>query len=329
MWNDLPGQVSDGVWTLLIDNVMKWDPEYFEDFWTVPGYLGFDPPESLARSRVQLKTTVTSLVMRDEAMTLGLPLPRLLNVPARRDGRGRPVQGLSATNLDGATLTVTSGAASGRVLSVVDVVDGVLVTGFGPDNSQGLTGVSTGDHVTLDNAIFLASQTFHRHQVDPDYPQWDQFRAGDRSVYPQRPKLIGPRYVRYGCGSVQTGRFAGKMIVVQNLMDEAAYPSQADFYRKMVQRVLGERLDDHYRLWFVDHAMHGHPTVAEGDARPVRTTRVVSYLGVLHQRGSWMWRTGWRRVWPLRPAPTTRWSTGRWWFRLRPRPAGASNRWCR
>ncbi len=83
-----------GVWTLLIDNVMKWDPEYFEDFWTVPGYLGFDPPESLARSRVQLKTTVTNLVMRDEAMTLGLPLPRLLNVaPLAETAGGRPCPG--------------------------------------------------------------------------------------------------------------------------------------------------------------------------------------------------------------------------------------------
>ena len=73
------------------------------------------------------------------------------------------------------------------------------------------------------------------------------------------------------------------MIVVQNLMDEAAYPNQADFYRRLVETALGSRLDDHYRLWFIDPAMHGHPTVMAGDARPVRTTRVVSYIGVLHQ----------------------------------------------
>jgi hypothetical protein len=130
-----------GVGTLLIDNVVKWDPEYFEDFWTVPGYLGFDPPESLARARVLVKSTVTDVVMRDEAIALGLPLPRLLNVaPLAETAVAVRVEGLSATNLDGATLTVTGGIASGRVLSVVDVVDGVVVTGFGPDNSQGLTG---------------------------------------------------------------------------------------------------------------------------------------------------------------------------------------------
>jgi hypothetical protein len=50
-----------------------------------------------------------------------------------------------------------------------------------------------------------------------------------------------------------------------------------------VREALGDRLDDHYRLWFIEHAMHTSPTVVEGDARPVRTTRAVSYAGVLQQ----------------------------------------------
>ena len=50
------------VWSLLVDNVIKWDPEYFEDFWTVPGYLGYDPPPSLARARLQHPTVVTETV---------------------------------------------------------------------------------------------------------------------------------------------------------------------------------------------------------------------------------------------------------------------------
>jgi len=73
------------------------------------------------------------------------------------------------------------------------------------------------------------------------------------------------------------------MIVVQALMDEAAYPWQADWYRSLVQSVLGPGLDDHYRLWFVDHAMHTTQSASPGDPRPVRTTRVVSYVGVLQQ----------------------------------------------
>ena len=36
-----------GVWSVLADNVVRNDPTYFDDFWTVPGYLGHDAPESL------------------------------------------------------------------------------------------------------------------------------------------------------------------------------------------------------------------------------------------------------------------------------------------
>jgi hypothetical protein len=93
---------------------------------------------------------------------------------------------------------------------------------------------------------------------------------------------------RQGSGVSQSGRFAGKMIVVQTLMDEAAYPWQALWYRKKVEAQLGDGIDDRYRLWFVEHAMHtggAEPVVGMGlpDVVPSRKTRMVSYLGVLQQ----------------------------------------------
>ena len=100
-------------------------------------------------------------------------------------------------------------------------------------------------------------------------------RAGTSSappaqpVYPQRPQLLGPRYGRNGAGGgIQAGRFDGKMIVVQCLLDEIAYPQQASWYHRRVQGVLGDSIDDRYRVWFVDHAMHGGPMM-----RPDETTR--------------------------------------------------------
>jgi hypothetical protein len=272
------------VWSDLIDNVMKWDPEYFDDFWTVPGYLGFKPPESLANARVQHKATVAQTMTSQEAIDLGLRLPRFHAIGVKPDmPAALRISDLPDNSLQGATLTVTSGAASGQILSIVDVVGNIVVPGFGPEHPEGMRGISAGDEVLIDNSVFLASQTYHRHQVHPDFPQWDQFRVAGQPVYPQRPRLIGPRSARWSSGSVQTGRFAGKMIVVQSLMDEAAYPSQAEYYHRLVKAALGPRIDDQYRLWFIDHAMHGHPTVAPGDPRPVRTTRTVSYIGVLHQ----------------------------------------------
>jgi hypothetical protein len=273
-----------GVWSDLIDNVMKWDPQYFHDFWTVPGYLGASPPPSLARARVQQRSTVVEAIPADKAAALGLPLPRFHSIGVKPDMPvALRIEGLPEQDLGGATLTMVTGDASGQVLSIVGVVGDIVVPGFGPEHRSGMTGVSAGDEVFIDNSAYLASQTYHRHQVNPEFPQWDQFQVGGRPIYPQRPRLIGPRSARWSSGSVQTGRFAGKMIVVQNLMDEAAYPNQAEFYHRLVQANLGSRTDDHYRLWFMDHAMHGHPTVTPGDPRPVRTTRTVSYIGVLHQ----------------------------------------------
>jgi hypothetical protein len=92
---------------------------------------------------------------------------------------------------------------------------------------------------------------------------------------------MGYRFARQGSGSIQTGRFAGKMIVVEALMDEAAVPWQADWYRSRVREALGPRLDDHYRVWFLDHTMHTPPE--PGGPWPDRLTRVVSYTGVLQQ----------------------------------------------
>ena len=142
-----------------------------------------------------------------------------------------------------------------------------------------------GDEVTVDNSIYLASQTYHRHQV-PDieeYPVFAQFCAGGEPIYPQRPEIIGMKFAQGGGGSIQSGRFAGKMIVVEAMLDETCSPWQADWYRSRVEEVLGDDLDDHYRVWFIEHAMHTSPNVLADDPRPVRTTRAVSYAGVLQQ----------------------------------------------
>src|SRR5262249_28472081 len=51
-----------GAFPLLFPMVVAKEPTYFEDFWTVPGYLGADPPESLRRARVRHRTTVKKVV---------------------------------------------------------------------------------------------------------------------------------------------------------------------------------------------------------------------------------------------------------------------------
>ncbi|MEM2573936.1 MAG: hypothetical protein QXF77_05935 [Candidatus Jordarchaeales archaeon] len=275
-----------GVFSALIDNIVKWDPEYFKDFWNVPGYLGANPPESLKRARIQHRTKIKKVVTTDEAAKMGLkltmpakladikiPLPAALQLESVPEG-----------NLQGATVTIMSGEAAGHVLHIAGSIKDLVFIGFGAEHFRALTKIKAGDEVQVDNAMYLAVQTYHRHQApSPDYYVWDQFRVAGKPMYPQRPILLGPLYTWDAAGALPTGRFAGKMIVVQALMDEAAFPWQADWYRRLVQAALGPRLDDHFRLWFVDNAMHTSPVALPTDPRPVITTRVVSYIGVIEQ----------------------------------------------
>jgi hypothetical protein len=136
-----------------------------------------------------------------------------------------------------------------------------------------------GDAVVVDNTGFLAAQTYHRHQVpSPDFTVWDQFRNPDGSpLYPQRPLILGPLFAAAAAGTVQTGAFEGKMIVVACLLDREALPWQADWYRRRVHAHLGASTDDNFRLWFIDNALHGDDEAQESP------THTVSYLGALHQ----------------------------------------------
>jgi hypothetical protein len=146
-------------------------------------------------------------------------------------------------------------------------------------DSEVLKLIKPGDEVRVDNSNFLAAQTYHRHQVPgPDYYVWNQFRKPDgEPIYPQRRMLLGPIFAANAGGTVQSGKFKGKMILIENLWDREAFPWQADWYRTKVQENLGGQLDDNFRLWFTDHALHADVSMQEDP------TRTVSYIGVLQQ----------------------------------------------
>jgi hypothetical protein len=290
-WFDVDrlAQGYTGVWAVLADNIQKFDPQYFEDFWTVPGYVGYDAPQSLLDARVQHKTTVAAVIFGEEARAMRLPLPMAMprgtatELPAALR-LTQPVEG----NCLGAKIEMLSGKAVGHAMYLTGLRDDIVIVGMGEMHFEELAKVAAGDEVLVDNSVYLAFQTMHRHQVDPDFEPWQQFTQGGTPIYPQRRRKIGPIMARQGSGIAQSGRFAGKMIVVQTLMDEAAYPWQALWYRQKVEAQLGVALDDRYRLWFVEHAMHtggAEPVVgiASSDKLPSRKTRVISYIGVLQQ----------------------------------------------
>ena len=273
----------------LYQGVVMADAAYFTDFWTKPGYLGFDHPEQFARARLQHTATVTAVITGAEAARLHL------NTDASNENRGgvdtaflsaEAAGRVVAFRLNaapppvyflGGDLRVLSGAASGKTLTLARIAGDIVVLGI-TDASVAAT-VAPGDSVQVDNSNFLAAETYHRHQVPgPEFAVWDQFRGPDgKPLYPQRPMLLGPLFTRFTAGSAMSGKWNGKMIVLESLWDREAMPWQGDWYRSQVRANLGDRTDDHFRLWYTDHALHGDEPAIE-DA-----TRVVSYQGALQQ----------------------------------------------
>lgn len=270
---------------ILCPSVRAADPSYFEEFWTVPGYLGADPDSSIHRARARFTTTVAEVLRRSDSGPAGRPEgPRggvdesFKGIP----GSDRTVVALRLADpapvaIQGADLWVRGGAADGVRVSLQSV-DGTLATIDFPDIEPRLAAIVAGDTVEIDNSNFLAAQTYHRHQVTADAAVWNQFLNADGTPrYPQRPMLLGPLFGRAAAGTIQSGDFEGRMIVVCSLLDREAYPWQGDWYRQKVAEHFGERTDERFRLWFTDNAVHADDEYQE-DA-----THTVSYLGVIHQ----------------------------------------------
>lgn len=271
--------LDDGAFPVLYPGVKACDAQYFEDFWKVKGYLGADPESSAARERIFMETEITEipeLKVKDteekeidtrngvndawKKMILSSgtdeePWVALKEIPENRSvGKSQYLKGLK--------LVVQSGKAEGKQTEISHIEGKrlYLKDGFGTDPIlEILSLLDPGDVVLLDNSDYIAMQTYHRHQVPTrDYHAWDQFRDenGD-PLYPQQKELLGPGFCSEGPGCKQNGNIQGKVIITAMLMDEQAYPWQADWYRRKVASVQGGDESDYIRLWYFDNALHG------------------------------------------------------------------------
>lgn len=205
----------------LYQGVVAADPSYFTDFWTKPGYLGFDHPEQLTGARMQYASTIAAPVTAAEAAKLRINTDASSGEnrggvdTAFRTPQGEEAQRVVAFRLAGTPppidfiggdLIVQSGAAKGRKLPLSRIVGDIAVLGIA--DSSVATQIAAGDAVQIDSSNFLAAQTYHRHQVPgPDFKVWDQFRGLDgKPLYPQRPMLLGPMFVQATAGVATDGQ---------------------------------------------------------------------------------------------------------------------------
>lgn len=274
------------------------DRMYFKDFWKVPGYEGANPTQSLLDSRIEHKTFIKKIITAKEAKALGLDFGR---EPGEKKGK-RGSADLAWKALDekeakmpvafqlnqavpvnsddylGGDIIMKSGSARRKSIFVKRIQGDIVI--LGKANIDVLKKIHVGDQVLVDNSNFLAAQSYHRHCVPHDldeYPAWQQFCDEDENpLYPQRPMLLGPMFSSFASGKLQTGKFNGKMIIVQNLWDKEAYAWQADWYYNKAKKHY-ENIDDRLVVWYNDHTLHGD------FSKQKDPTRTVSYLGILQQ----------------------------------------------
>lgn len=284
-------RIGDGSLSVLAPAVFAMDPSYFQDYWTVSGYMGADPNSSANRARMVHKAVIQEVIWPEgmddpnaaEKVNWGVDdawrsLAHFAKTPSFRVDSVPP----AGSYFDGAYIRFMSREAAGRQVPLGRIDGDVLCLGdiFGSEDLyQMLSTIKPGDEIIIDNSDYIALQTYHRHQVPTsDFYVWDQFRNQEgQPLYPQRSVKIGPMVSMGGAGSIQNGCFEGKVIVVEALMDESAFPWQADWYRTKVEANLGEELNDRFRLWFHEHALHHDAGKGMDDLHDV------SYLGALHQ----------------------------------------------
>lgn len=278
---------------VLYPGVVRADQAYFnDDFWNKEGYLGYNPPQSLLDARIQEITKIKRSIEIDEAVSLGLSEPvseedrgsadKAWNNTGDVDG-GKPDGFLLENKMPdvgflGGDLIILSGQAAGQRLQVAKVMDDKI--SLAPTNPLSvLAMIKPSDEVQVDNSNFLAAQTYHRHQVPgPEYVVWDQFRDDSGNpIYPQRPMLLGPLFTKGAAGTVPTGKFNGKIILLGSLWDSEAHPWQQAWYHDRVKENFKEKTNENFRLWYTDHANHAD------FADPGDPKHIVSYLGVLQQ----------------------------------------------
>jgi len=264
-----------------LQSEMTWaDPEYFEDFWTKTGYMGKDDP-NLAKQVQEITTTVRQVLTNQDLVAMGGAAAATASYYSSEENPiAITVNDGDVSGMRGGTMILKSGKGAGRELAVSTVLDDVLIAVTGPYGyPEMFNGVEPGDEVVVTNRKFLAQCFWSRHHLEGelDYRPNHTWAVDGQQIYPQRPHHafmnMGPDYLY---------KFDGKMILVQNTIDIGCWPAGGTEYHEYTRRHFGDRLDDHFRLWWNDNARHGPPQGLEG-ITPHYSTWLIDYNGSVHQ----------------------------------------------
>ncbi|XEV01138.1 hypothetical protein FSHL1_006425 [Fusarium sambucinum] len=276
-WEDFDGVVGNRtqLWAsmrkMTIPLIRSFDPTYFSDFWTKPGYLGTEKSDlgDLWRSSVyELNATVQDIIAESTGVPASFALDRVIGTP--------PPHGLAFE-----IVSASNNASLGHFTATLDGTSKIAT--IHPENNATIVKlISEGTLLRIDNRATLAASSYHRHQIPTEdgFYAWDYLLKPDGSPkYPQRPVYTAGRLSQGASGGgTHTGNITCKVIVLDTLLDYDAFPWHADWYRNKVKKSLGHRFGDNYKLYFADNADH-----QMGGVPKSLTNRLVDFTGIYEQ----------------------------------------------
>ncbi|MEA3301161.1 MAG: hypothetical protein U9R22_13140 [Pseudomonadota bacterium] len=280
------------LWTSIADMLQEEDADYFEAFWTRPGYVGHDHPEHVSRHLINATGTVSRIVTAREfrdspdfagpefasAKPFVILLASLmghLDLPI-----GIEVKGIPEGYRLGSGVRVLDGDAAGRQLYTLNHGgDFFFCEGHGEANLKRFTGVKVGDRVRIDNRAFLAFCYYYRHHISDD-SLYDFLRVDGQPIHPQhgvplQSPLMGVPY---------SGQYEGKLMWVHHTHDASLWPPQGLFYKQAVEQAQGpEAAARNFCLRWTENAEHIPPAMAPQQPGRNANTWLVNYHQTIEQ----------------------------------------------
>ncbi|KAL5592061.1 hypothetical protein FOVSG1_010950 [Fusarium oxysporum f. sp. vasinfectum] len=252
--------------------VTRMDPTYVDDFWNKPGYLGSEHSslgEIFRKEMLDYKTSIISIRRGVNQIPVGLTLEK-----APKSAR--------AYWLD-IILLSKDGEALGKITAKGRNDNNNKTVTLHHDNDLAILSLlQEGNQVHISNRMFLAMHAIHRHSVpkSADFYGYDYLRDSNADpIYPQRPVLVAEQIAWSASGGASfSGKFNGKMIVMDNLMDVDAFPWHADWYKNQVKKAYGDEADNKFRLHYSENADHQMGPVVVS-----KSSRVVDFTGLYEQ----------------------------------------------
>lgn len=280
------------LWTSMADSLVEQDPDYFERFWTAPGYVGHDHPELVARDIIDVRTTVRRVLtaadfLGDPAFVAPQFQNMRLTVALMSASHGDAPIALLVELDDvgpgyrpGTGVRIAGGQAAGRQLYAMQVVGNVyFCDGVGEANLERFSDVAVGDEVHVDNRNFLAYCYFARHHLMDDM-QFDAYRVDGKAIYPQHPVPLQSSLMGVG----YSGLYRGKLMWVHHTHDSSLWPPQGIIYRDAVSQAQGaDGAQERFRIRWIENAEHGPAIMVPSQPNRASNTWLVDYLPHVEQ----------------------------------------------